>query len=1177
MKRSMLILTVLVCAVLLATMSAFVQERLRPQLGDRPETPQRITDPENLPRTYLNQNRLHKLIINNDEFEVYNDLAQRGAIREEVNYGSFRLVVVDEQAVGGREAVRALPVAPRDEQNLIVLNGYVIDTSNAEPLSKQPPADLRQTRMSEARRNFSRPGDGMYIVQFIGPIQDEWLKELNLTGAEVISYVPNNAYIVRANQNSALGLIALKDQQSFVQWVGDYEPAFRIAPSLNSVREVDNSQSANIVVQILDGNDSRQTIANLKASASRVISEERVLKYHNLTVNLPLWQLAELASQDNVFAIEEAGVRTRFDEAQGQIVAGNLTGNAPSGPGYLAWLGTKGFNSSQFTSFAVNVVDDAATLTGHPDLATSRVAFQNNPSNQTGAQGGHGFLNSHIVGGINTGTGSTNEDANGYNYGLGIVPWARVGVTAIFGSGSANWTTWENTAYGQGARISSNSWGFQTQTGAPVPRYTTDSQSYDRVVRDAQSGTAGNQQLTIVFAAGNDGSGANTVSAPSTAKNVITVGAGENVRQTGTDGCGIGNTGADSANDIISFSSRGPVNSTGGDGRIKPDIIAPGTHIEAGIPQSNYNGSSVCNQYWPSGQTLYGWSSGTSHSCPAVAGGAALVYQNFLNNSLATPSPAMVKAFLMNSAAYMSGTGAGGNLPSNSQGMGRMDLGRAFDGASRLLTDQTQVLGATGATYQVTGSVTNTGQPLRVTLAWTDAPGATTGGPWVNNLDLEVTVGGVTYKGNVFSGANSISGGTADGKNNVESVFLPAGTSGNITVTVRAANIAGDGVPGNADTTDQDFALVIYNATAGAPPPPTIGVSPTSLSFTSTAGGSNPANQTINISNTGGGTMNWTASDNATWLTISPASGTAPSTLTASVNTSGLVAGTYNGTITITATGATNSPLTVPVTLTVNAVASPTIGASPSSLSFTATVGSSNPANQTLSITNAGGGTLSWTATDNASWLTISPASGTAPSTLTASVNISGLAAGTYNGTITISATGATNSPLSVPVTLTVNATGGELLVNGGFEVSASPWTLTGGAVWSTGGNHHSGAGYVILGGADSTSRTVYQQITIPSGATRNLNFWLNVTSSETTTTTQYDRLFVEVRSTSGVLLATLATFSNLNKVTPTNAYTLRGAYSLASFAGQTVRIQFRGTTDFSLPTTFRIDDVSVQ
>ncbi|MEP7337309.1 MAG: choice-of-anchor J domain-containing protein, partial [Acidobacteriota bacterium] len=100
---------------------------------------------------------------------------------------------------------------------------------------------------------------------------------------------------------------------------------------------------------------------------------------------------------------------------------------------------------------------------------------------------------------------------------------------------------------------------------------------------------------------------------------------------------------------------------------------------------------------------------------------------------------------------------------------------------------------------------------------------------------------------------------------------------------------------------------------------------------------------------------------------------------------------------------------------------------------------------------------------------------------------------------------------------------------------------------------------------------------TIPAATSPNLNFWLNVTSAESTTTIQFDKLFVEVRSTSGTLLTTLATFSNLNKVTPLNAYTLRGAYNLSSFAGQTVRIQFRATTDNSLVTTFRIDDVSVK
>ena len=372
------------------------------------------------------------------------------------------------------------------------------------------------------------------------------------------------------------------------------------------------------------------------------------------------------------------------------------------------------------------------------------------------------------------------------------------------------------------------------------------------------------------------------MSTPGTAKNIITVGAGENVRQTGTDGCGISNTGADNANDVIGFSSRGPVNSSGGDGRTKPDIMAPGTHIEAGIPQSNYDGTSVCNQYWPAGQTLYGWSSGTSHSCPAVAGGAALVYQYFLNQGLAAPSPAMVKAYLQNSATRMTGAGGNDTLPSNNQGMGRMDLGRAFDGSQRILVDQTQTFGSTGQTYQVTGSVTSSSQPFRVTLGWTDAPGPTTGAPWVNNLDLEVTIGGQTYKGNVFSGGTSITGGTADGKNNSESVFLPAGTSGSFTITVRASNIAGDGVPGNADTTDQDFALVVYNGSSAAPPPPTIGVSPSSFSFSATEGGSNPASQSLSITNTGGGTLSWSASDDATWLSLSPASGNAPSTVTVS-------------------------------------------------------------------------------------------------------------------------------------------------------------------------------------------------------------------------------------------------------------------------------------------------------
>lgn len=109
--------------------------------------------------------------------------------------------------------------------------------------------------------------------------------------------------------------------------------------------------------------------------------------------------------------------------------------------------------------------------------------------------------------------------------------------------------------------------------------------------------------------------------------------------------------------------------------------------------------------------------------------------------------------------------------------------------------------------------------------------------------------------------------------------------------------------------------------------------------------------------------------------------------------------------------------MTVPVTFTVTAV--PTISLSPTSLTYTAAQGGANPASQTVALTNAGG-VVSWTVSDSASWLSVSPASGSNSNTLTATVDKTGLAAGTYNGTITVSAIGSSSKTLAV--TLTVSA-----------------------------------------------------------------------------------------------------------------------------------------------------------
>ncbi|MFN2502055.1 MAG: M4 family metallopeptidase [Pyrinomonadaceae bacterium] len=166
-----------------------------------------------------------------------------------------------------------------------------------------------------------------------------------------------------------------------------------------------------------------------------------------------------------------------------------------------------------------------------------------------------------------------------------------------------------------------------------------------------------------------------------------------------------------------------------------------------------------------------------------------------------------------------------------------------------------------------------------------------------------------------------------------------------------------------------------------------------------------------------------------------------------------------------------------------------------------------------------------------------------------------------------------TGTPTPTPTPSTDN----ELLSNGGFEGSASPWAGSGtGYFYIANGNYpHSGTGYIYFGVNDSVTGQAYQSVTIPSTATGALTFWLNVTSSETTTTTQYDKLFVEVRNTSGTLLSTLATYSNLNK-TSAGSYSQK-SLSLSVYKGQTVRLQFRTTTDSSVTTTFRVDDVSLK
>ncbi len=169
-----------------------------------------------------------------------------------------------------------------------------------------------------------------------------------------------------------------------------------------------------------------------------------------------------------------------------------------------------------------------------------------------------------------------------------------------------------------------------------------------------------------------------------------------------------------------------------------------------------------------------------------------------------------------------------------------------------------------------------------------------------------------------------------------------------------------------------------------------------------------------------------------------------------------------------------------------------------------------------------------------------------------------------------------TPTPTPTPNPTPTPTPGGNLLINGEFEGSASPWIGSGsGYFYVSNGNYpYAGTGYIYFGVNNSVTGQAYQTVSIPSSASGTLSFRLNVNSNETTTSSQYDRLFVEVRNTSGTLLATLGTYSNLNKAAA-GVYTLR-THSLSAYRGQTVRIQFRVSNDYSLPTTFRVDNVTL-
>ncbi len=588
-----------------------------------------------------------------------------------------------------------------------------------------------------------------YVVQFKDVIRSDDHAVLSARGVEPIRYLPDDALLVRG---TAENVGFLKDAVPTVRAVVPYEPSWKISETLFP------GQDPLLVTLVKKDESGRVAQAIRQLPGTKILGQGE----SDLVVIAEGSVVSQIAQIEGVEWIDAMPVMTTFDLPMFTEDLGPQAADVPTYTGFETGTKLMNFNSAwergltgqgQVAAIADTGVDTGSISSLHPDLTQVKGGFAIGMGSTSWEDPqGHG---THVSGSVvSSGAGSEGRIRGGASgaefYVVGL--WSPIMNNLYF---SPDFQKIAGSAFERGARVHSNSWGSARDLGA-----------YDSFARSADEYLWNNPDMLMLFAAGNSGEDKDqdgridtgSVCSPGTAKNVLTVGASENYLleggiqkklselRDGTIKWGVepiaSDRLSDNPNGLAAFSSRGPTR----DGRVKPEIVAPGTNIVSTRSKHKSAGA-----LWGEYGTDYAYAGGTSMATPLTAGAATVVRQYLVRDrGVAQPSGALVKATLIHTSfdlfpgQYTLDGGAreyDTRRPNVHEGYGRVDVSAATslpEDAS--IVDDRKGL-STGEERGVDVTLPNGGS-IRATLSYTDAPGAVSAArTLVNNLDLRLLEG----------------------------------------------------------------------------------------------------------------------------------------------------------------------------------------------------------------------------------------------------------------------------------------------------------------------------------------------------------------------------------------------------------------------------------------------------